>query len=431
MSAEHAGEQHTGLPLPINTEWRRREPLLTQRLEQDVAASIECHNSIECHPQNVAFNGENGTLWGVGSDSTAPESNAAASTAGPIAGLRRMDTVVPKAITWLWKGYIPRGKLTVIDGDPGLGKSLITVDLAARVSRGDLMPDGSKGDLGGPAGVLLLCAEDSPEDTIRPRLDAAGADVTRIAVREYILEGNTERTPTLADIYDLERDITICEAGLVLIDPIMAYIPGKVNSHSDQEIRGVLTPLSKLAEKTGAAIVVVRHLNKGGGSSPLYRGGGSIGIIAAVRSGLMVAKDPDDESGSKRVLASVKCNLAAMPPSLAYRIGTTAEGVPYVTWEGTTTHTASALLTTPDEGEGRTARDEAKEFLQELLANGSQPAEDVYKEARRIGIADRTLKRAKSELKIKTTREGYGSGGRFFWELPSAEEASSDEDIPF
>lgn len=399
--------------------------------------AIDCHNSIEGHPKTTAIYGDGGNLWQEQPDArhtTAAKTPEPPPARDPLSGLIALSTVQPEHVRWLWPGRIPLGKLTILDGDPGLGKSLMTADLAARVSSGRTMPDGTESDLDGAAGVVLLSAEDGLADTIRPRLDAVDADTTRIVALQFVIDGASERLPTLADLQDLERAIAACNAKLVVCDPLMAFLPGKVNAHSDQEVRQALTPLSKMAESTGVAVLVVRHLNKSSGGSPLYRGGGSIGIIGAARSGLLVAKDPDDESGARRILASTKCNLATLPPALAFRVGSMAGGVPYIIWEGATAHTASSLLSAPDDSEGGSAMSEAQDFLRSLLSDGRVAAEEVLREAKKAGISERTLHRAKHTAGIKPSREGFGAGGKWWWVLPSAadqETASAEDDIAF
>jgi hypothetical protein len=335
-----------------------------------------------------------------------------------------MSDVKPETVKWLWADRIPLGKLTILDGDPGLGKSLITCDIAARVSTHSPMPDGTANTLDGPAGVLFLSAEDGLADTIRPRLDAAEADPSRIAARVYVKSADDisgiERLPTLADIAVLEADIAAISAKLVIIDPLMAHLPDGVNANRDQEVRKALAPLAKLAESTGVAIVVVRHLNKMVGGNPLYRGGGSIGIIGAARSGLLVAPDPDDESGTKRVLAVIKSNLAAPAPALSYQLTTISEnGVPRISWEGESGHTAASLLTKPQDAEGRDALTEAVDFLKVMLANGPMPTKDVETEAKNMGIAVATLRRAKQQLRITPEKEGFAKEGRWVLRLPT------------
>jgi len=234
----------------------------------------------------------------------------------------RLADVPPEKVAWLWRGYIPLAKVTLLDGDPALGKSNLTLDLAARVSRGLCMPDGSRSDLTGPAGVVLLNAEDGLGDIIRPRLEAAGADLTRVDALESVFDAQGEEQPIElpGDIDALQLAIARVNAALVVIDPLMAYLSPNTNTYRDQDIRRALVPVKRLAEETDAAIVVVRHLNKATGQSALYRGGGSIGIIGAARTGLLVGADPDDATGTRRILATTKNNLSLKAAALAYHI---------------------------------------------------------------------------------------------------------------
>src|SRR5262249_8218950 len=218
--------------------------------------------------------------------------------------ITRLSDVTPQPVRWLWRGRIRIGKLTVLDGDSGLGKSLLSTDLAARISKARLMPDNTANDLRDPAGVVILSAEDDPSDTICPRLKATGADLSRIVLLAGLRDSDSVRLPTLADLEAIRHAITLVNAKLVIIDPLMAYLPGRVDSHRDQDIRSSLAPLAALAAETGVAVLVIRHLNKTEGKNALYRGGGSIGIIGAARSGLLVAQDPEDEE--RRILAVTK-----------------------------------------------------------------------------------------------------------------------------
>jgi RecA-family ATPase len=227
------------------------------------------------------------------------------------------------------------------------------------------------------------------------------------------------RLPTLTDLSDIERAIKVCEAKLVIIDPFMAYLPGQVNSYRDQDVRRVLAPLSSLAEGTGAAVVVLRHLNKAVGvGNPLYRGGGSIGIIGAARSALLAAADPDSAPDTRRILAVTKSNLAALPPSLAYHIETNAQGIPVIVWEGESTHTARSLQSIVAEAERGSALTEAEEYLKTSLADGPKSCGELFREAKQLGIKEITLRRAKDKLRVTSKKEGYGNKGHWCWELP-------------
>jgi RecA-family ATPase len=239
-----------------------------------------------------------------------------------------LSEVQTEKIRWLWKGRIPLGKITVIDGDPGLGKSLITLDLAGRVTRAREMPDGTPGVEGG---VVLASGEDGLADTVRPRLEAAGADLTRVV--DITLtdpeKGQLLKIPT--DLARLEQATVRVGAVLVVIDPVYAFLTGGLNPDKDTDVRQTLTPLAKRAERLGVAVILIRHLNKAEEKKALYRGSGSIGLIGLARSGLLVAKSLSQEGN---VLASVKCNLTAKPPALLYRVDPLDIGVPVIKWLG-------------------------------------------------------------------------------------------------
>src|SRR5579871_969592 len=392
-----------------------------------------------------------------------------------------VSKVKPEQVRWLWPGRIPLGKLTLLDGDPGLGKSLLTLDLAARVTTGRAMPDVPDTDSRGfekpahadsrgfekPAhagrtevldarggawlhppdpctgsseprdyepiegGVVLLSSEDDLAATICPRLVAACADLSRVRAMQTVYGLDVERGVVRErgvllpqDVDFLAHAIARAQAKLVVIDPLMAYLDGRVNSWRDQDVRAALAPLARLAEQTGAAILVLRHLTKGGGSNALYRGGGSIGIIGAARSGLLVAKHPERPE-EERVLASSKSNLGPPMPALGYRILATQDArgtsIPRIEWLGATSYTAASLLAAADrigtEGVGEPSRlEEACAFLRETLAEGPRPAAEVERLARGYGISDHTLRRARRELSV--TAQHDGRSGQWAITLP-------------
>lgn len=333
----------------------------------------------------------------------------------------RLCDVMPERVEWLWPGRLPAGKLVLLDGDPGVGKSTIAVNLAAHLTIGRVWPDGAPC----PAGdVLILSAEDGLADTVRPRLDAAKGEPSRVHALtdiEYPCEDGINRTRpvTLADVDAIEKAVRDTGAIFVIVDVLMAYLPGRVDSHKDQDVRGVLSAVKDVAERTGATFLLLRHLNKASGGSPLYRGGGSIGIIGAARTAMLAAPDPDDES--RHVLAITKNNLAAKPPALAYRLVDSGDGgCASVQWEGATAHTADQLLARRDDevGEERSERDEAADWLVAYLTEcgGEAAYQDVIKAGRAQGFAERTLKRARQKAAVTSDRRGFGSGA--VWVLP-------------
>jgi putative DNA primase/helicase len=336
--------------------------------------------------------------------------------------------VKQRRVEWLWFGRIPLGKVTVLDGDPGLGKSAVTLDIAAQVTRGAAMPDGTRGVSGG---VLVLNAEDDEGDTIVPRLAAMNADLTRVRILKTIPGADGERQPEIpGDLAAIEPAARSVDARFIIVDPIMAFLPGEKNSWKDQDVRRALAPLAALAERLGAAVVIVRHLNKDSAEgNPLYRGGGSIGIVGAARSGLLVATDPDDETGESRIIASTKSNLGRLPPSLRYVIEPRGESIG-IRWCGESQHRAASLLAAPDNKEERTEVEDAAEFLRSTLDDGPLVAKEIFRKAKADGFSEKTIKRAKARAGIKHYRAGFGAKGKSMWLLPSEDTAPNGANTP-
>jgi hypothetical protein len=306
---------------------------------------------------------------------------------------------------------LPRGKLCLLDGDPGQGKSFVTLDLAARLSRGDGFPDGSPG-LGKPVTTLLVSCEDGLCDTVLPRLLALGADLRY--VRSYLGElqdGRLVRLPKLPDELPV-LDAILQESGaqLVVIDPLMAFLAESVVSISDQSVRGVLAPLAALAEQRGATVLFVRHLNKTNGKQAIYRCGGSIGITAHTRSSMLIGRHPHD--GDMRVLAMVKCNLRKEPVSQSFRLeerGDAAGGGTVVKWEGPVEIKSNDLV-----GDVKETLS-PKDWLREALAAGPRPASELIAEAAEVGISESTLNRAKAALGLVAKRRSERGKTTWYW----------------
>jgi hypothetical protein len=256
--------------------------------------------------------------------------------------------VETRPINWLWHQRIPIGKITLLDGDPGMGKSLLAIDIAARVSTGQPMPDGTPGKQGG---VVLVAPEDDASDTLKPRLEAAGGDPLRVRVLNTSETFDSKKLRIYDRVFSLSEDLDVLEkaiktmqASLVILDPLMAILGSNVDSSRDQAIREVFTPLEQLAEQTGCAMLIIRHLNKVGSSNPLYRGAGSIGIIAAARAGFMVTPHPDNQN--QRILATTKNNLSKQANNLVFQVIEKANSVPCIQWLGETDLTLSTLFST-------------------------------------------------------------------------------------
>jgi hypothetical protein len=319
-------------------------------------------------------------------------------------------------VRWLWFRRIPRGRLTVMAGVPGCGKSFITCDLAARVSRGRPMPDGAACEVGS---VLMVCAEDDARDTIKPRLDASGADASRIVMLDgvYQSRANQLRTHaafTLADVDALDRALQSGDYSLVIIDPIGSYLGARVDAHRDNEIRAVLAPIAELAREHDVAIVLVAHTRKAAAAHADDLVLGSRGFTGLARSVLHCMIDPDDQD--RRLLLPGKNNLSKPAPGLALTI----DGDPArVHWEDQPVSTTAAEVLARAGGRGDSgARAEAEQWLTDELSDGPKPAADIKVRAEKDGISIRTLERAKSRLGVTSRREGYARGGRWVWVMP-------------
>ena len=341
----------------------------------------------------------------------------------PIGNVVRLSEVAPEPVQWLSPGRLGIGKVTVLDGDPGTGKSTLLCDFAARVTRGRPLPGGQPA---APRGVILLAAEDGLFDTIRPRIDAAGGDPRRV-VTLVSVPGRAQSTRPVAlpgDAATLGALALHADASLVIIDPLAGFLGPRHSVNDTGHMRHVLDTLREVAELANIAIVVVRHLNKAAGGNPMYRGGGSIDIIGSARCGLLLARDPDDPD--RRILAATKENLTAPPPSLAFRLATElGSGAARVVWEGESRWTATQLLHAAAEtASGRSALTEARLWLRAALAAGPRPSKALQQEAAAHGHAERTLVRARRAEHIVVRKEP-GRNGRWTWELPPAPTASS------
>jgi putative DNA primase/helicase len=361
-------------------------------------------------------------------DSTEDARLTAAATSSSVASERgipssvrviTLSSVQPKAVEWLWPGYLPLGKLSILEGDPGLGKSTLSIAIAAAVTRGYGLPGMATT---APADVILITYEDDLADTIRPRLDAAGADLDRVHTF-YLKEtsSSTERYLSLPrDIPELRSVVEEKQARYVIVDPLVAALSAETDSYKDADIRRVLAPLAQLAEDTRAALMGVRHLNKARGGRAIASGGGSIGIAAAARIVLALHPDPDSPEHG-RVLAIVKSNLAKMAPSVAFALATQENGCARVAWAGTSNHSAETLtaLRSDENGETTGALREAEEWLAAQLEEGPMTRRDLQKAAQDAGHGWRTVERASERLKTSKQSKGFGRSKASVWSLPS------------
>lgn len=331
--------------------------------------------------------------------------------------------LTPEPVRWLWPDWLALGKLHILAGAPGQGKTTIALTLAATVTIGGRWPDGSRCQ---PGNVLIWSGEDDPSDTLLPRLLAAGADRSRC----YFVSGT--RIDGEVQSFDPARDMVALEVQahaiggiqLLIVDPVVSAVAG--DSHKNTEVRRALQPLVDFASRLNAAAVGISHFSKGGaGGDPAARVVGSIAFTAVARVVLVAAKvksEGDELTNERRILARGKSNIGPDDGGFEYHIEQ-AEPLPgihasYIAWGQAVEGTARELLAEPEaqQGDGldNSAKDEAEEFLIQLLREGPAPTKHVMAEAKAAGIAWRTVRRASDALGIKKRRVH----GAWYWSQP-------------
>lgn len=315
--------------------------------------------------------------------------------------LIHMEDVVSKEVEWLWYPYIPYGKITIIEGDPGEGKTTLVLKLAAALSRGLPLPCDDDKEYE-PIHIIYQTAEDGIEDTIKPRLEKAGADCSMIRVID-----ETDKELSMTDDR-LEQAIIETGARLIILDPIQAYIGATVDMHRANEIRPVLKHLGIIAEKHNCAIILIGHMNKASGSKSTYRGLGSIDIQATARSVLLVARVRDKPN--IRIMAHDKSSLAPAGDAIGFEM-TEDNGMVCI---GPYDITIDELLS-GNEGRGKKKLDIAENFIKEYFGtNKVIPSNEIMMEAAKRSIKRNTLLSAKKKLGITSDKE-KAEDGTIYW----------------
>ena len=315
--------------------------------------------------------------------------------------LIHMEDVVSKEVEWLWYPYIPYGKITIIEGDPGEGKTTLVLKLAAALSRGLPLPCDDDKEYE-PIHIIYQTAEDGIEDTIKPRLEKAGADCSMSRVID-----ETDKELSMTDDR-LEQAIIETKARLIILDPIQAYIGATVDMHRANEIRPVLKHLGIIAEKHNCAIILIGHMNKASGSKSTYRGLGSIDIQATAKSVLLVARLRDKPN--IRIMAHDKSSLAPAGDAIGFEM-TEDNGMVCI---GPYDITIDELLS-GNEGRGKKKLDIAENFIKEYFGAAKEIiSNDILQEAARRGIKRNTLLSAKKKLGI-ASRKGKTDDGISYW----------------
>ena len=321
--------------------------------------------------------------------------------------LVKASSVIPKRVQWLWPSWLPAGKLVIFDGDPDAGKSTLTIDLVAKITQGWPMPDQDAGLA--PAGVIMMSGEDDLDDTTSWRLMAARADLDRVTHLECGLDDTGEEHPLTIprDLHLLPDVITQTGSVLLIIDVLNEYLDPNVDGYRDQDVRRTLRQVRAVARKTGAAILMLRHLRKEGSTKALYRGGGSIGIIGAARAGWTVANHPEDES--LRVLAPTKMNIGIRPQPISFKLMPhPTYDAAYIDWRGPVEGMTADQLLDPgprdseERQERKTQVEKAVEAIKVLLPPGRENAmysHDLQRFViKQTGVGERTYKSAHSQV---------------------------------
>jgi len=336
-----------------------------------------------------------------------------------VVNLRCGANIKPQSITWLWDGWLPAGKLTILAGTAGTGKTTLALGLGAVLTSGGVWPDQKRCKERG--NVLIWSSEDNPDDTLVPRLIASGADMSRC----HFIEGITQNGESMAfdpsqDISELHKAIErIGGVSLLIIDPIVSAVAGDM--HRANDVRRSLQAVVDFAEVHKCAVIGITHFAKGGnGKAPQDRVIGSQAFGALARMVLVAAKE---EEGERRVLARAKSNIAPDTGGVAYGLNlTTIDGgieATHVVWEGIIEGTAREILgeVEHDENEDGSEKSDAEQFLRDLLEKGALPTKQVQADANGAGYSWPTIRRAKKSLGVEATRDGFGKNGVWLWKL--------------
>ncbi|HUR21063.1 MAG TPA: AAA family ATPase, partial [Vicinamibacterales bacterium] len=371
--------------------------------------------------------------WEAPAESATPQRpNAPQGDAGPRVMLRKGSDVQPESVSWLWPGHVPEGKLVILGGPPGTGKTTLALSIAAAVTSGGRWPDGSRAPIGS---VVIWSGEDDNADTINPRLRLAGADMARV----FTIEGVHERGQSVA--FDPATDIDLLREALrnvpgpvrlMVIDPIVSAVSG--DGHKNGDVRRGLQPLVDLAGEFHCALIGVTHFSKGtAGRDPVERITGSVAFGALARVVLLAAKQEEDpDRPARRVLLRAKSNCGPDGGGFVYDLQQAElPGFPgivnsRVLWGAAIEGTARELLaeTEPEANGERSFREEIRDWLTAELEGGPKPARTILAEATAAGFARRTVERVKGEMGVRSVRNDFAGG--WAWALPQERQDRQD-----
>lgn len=334
--------------------------------------------------------------------------------------LKSFAEIEPEPISWLWEPYIPRRRITILEGDASVGKTYLGCKIAAMVSSGEPWPWSAATTKPRRGSAIIMSREDGLADTLRPRLELCGADLARVHTLTEWKTSDGSGAVTLKDIDVLGRAFKQVKPALVVIDPLQAFIGADVHMGSANKTRPVLAALGELAEKHDTAIVIVRHLTKSQTTKVGYRGMGGVDFTAAVRSLLLAGRDPQT---GEHAIVHIKNSAGALGPSLGFAVSSTG-----LEWTGLSEATAARLLARDTKDEEESPRERAKIFLREMLKEGPRASKEIQAAAATVGISPRTMERAQEELGVTATPRGRpGRRGVEAWFLSLPNLATDDD----
>lgn len=314
--------------------------------------------------------------------------------------LINMSDVKSKPITWLWYPYIPNGKITILQGDPGDGKTTLILRIAAKLSKGELIID--QNEKREPINIIYQTAEDGLADTIKPRLEAAYADTSRV----YVIDDSKKSLSMCDD--RLEQALLETKAKLVILDPLQAFLGANVDMHRANEVRPIMSHLAALAEKYDCAVVLIGHMNKSMANKATYRGLGSIDIPASSRSVLLLSRIKDNPT--IRVMLQIKNNLAEEGEPIAFELNKKT-GFRLI---GKYNITADELLNGTT---NLTKTEQAEKMIKDILSDGiAKPQPYFIEQGKYRNICERTVIKAKQNLGVKSVK----INGKWFWNFPKS-----------
>lgn len=336
----------------------------------------------------------------------------------------KANEIAPKEIKRLWYPYIPFGKVTVLQGDPGDGKSKFMLSVAALLSKGEKLPFTEEEERHEPMTVIYQTTEDDKDDTVVPRFNSADGDESHLV---FIKED--KKNLTFGD-ERIRNAIKTTQAKLLILDPLNSYLGVDCSMNNANEMRAEFNHLIDVARETECAVVIVAHMNKLRDASPLYRTNGSIDIAGAARSILAIVKTPNKDNPNERYMVQVKSNLAPMGSAIVFEVAD--KGVNFLD-EAEMTAEEVFRLSAPPMGRPNEREEAAIAFIREMMQVGKLPATECEARLKGAGFKKSTYKKAKKKVDVVSVKEGF----LWYWVLPEVEQANdewrevTDDDLPF